>query len=100
MKVHYDSWVAKLLPKHKAITLFGHVFFKQKQEDVSLKLFFHELKHCHQMDKLGYFSFYFIYFYEWIRNIIRGQNLMDAYRNISFEIEAVEFSIKMTQGNK
>jgi len=97
-KFHFNSRFAKIiLPNHQAISLFGHVFFKQEMHEVSPKLIYHEARHVQQMTELGFIKFYFLYVFEWIRNIVQGQKSMEAYRNISFEKDAVEYSIKMTE---
>lgn len=100
MKLHFSSSLAKWLPKKfLAITLFSHVFFKQKQSEVKVSLLMHEATHAMQQEELG-LKFYFIYLYEWVRNILKGQSLYEAYQNISFEIEAREFSKTNITGSK
>lgn len=88
-----------LLPGFRAITLFGHVFYRMAKD--ALKKYLetysgkvtsnHERIHVLQAKsfKLGYFSFYCRYLAEWIRNLfVYGCKDNKAYDNISFEREA------------
>ena len=65
-----------LFPGFRAITLFGHVFYR-----------IHVLQA--KSFKLGYFSFYCRYLYQWVKNLFKyGIKGHIAYDNISFEREA------------
>ena len=88
-----------LFPGFKAITLFGHVFYRMDKDALEKYLETrsgkvasnHERIHVLQAKsfKLGYFSFYCRYLYQWIRNLFKyGLNGYTAYNNIAFEREA------------
>src|SRR5574342_1131134 len=49
----------------------------------------HELVHVRQIARLGFFRFYWRYAAEYISLRRRGLSSADAYRNISFEAEAL-----------
>lgn len=99
MKIHYDSKLAKLLlpKKFKAITLFDHVFFKDKKEHVPVILIYHEARHIQQMNKVGVFRFYIQYLFEFIVGLFKYKSFYESYRNVSFEKDAVEFSKRMVK---
>lgn len=98
MRIHYDSKIARILlpKKFKAIVLFGHVYFKDKKENVSKKLIYHEARHILQMKKIGMFKFYFLYLVEFVVGLFKYKSFFESYKNVSFEKDAVEYSIKMT----
>ena len=88
-----------LFPGFKSITLFGHVFYRMNKDALEKYLETrsgkvtsnHERIHVLQAKsfKLGYFSFYCRYLYQWIRNLFKyGLNGYTAYNNIAFEREA------------
>ena len=88
-----------LFPGFKSITLFGHVFYRMNKDALEKYLETrsgkvtsnHERIHMLQAKsfKLGYFSFYCRYLYQWIRNLFKyGLNGYTAYNNIAFEREA------------
>jgi hypothetical protein len=52
------------------------------------RLLRHELTHVRQVIALGVFRFYWRYLKEYIRNLRAGMSSSQAYRNISFELEA------------
>lgn len=90
-----------LAPGFRAITLFGHVFYRMNKEQLERYLeresakvtANHERIHILQAKsfKLGYFSFYCRYLAEWIRNLfVYGFRDHIAYDNISFEREAYQ----------
>ena len=88
-----------LAPGFRAITLFGHIFYRMNKEQLEKYLETysaqvtsnHERIHILQAEsfKLGYFSFYCRYLAEWVRNLfVYGVKDSKAYYNISFEREA------------
>jgi len=64
----YDAWV-----------LYPFMFFRDKREDVSDRLFRHELEHVYQVQREGWFKFYLKYLLYAIRY---------KYKNIPYEVEA------------
>lgn len=88
-----------LFPGFKAIILFGHIFYRMDKDALEKYLETrsgkvtsnHERIHVLQAKsfKLGYFSFYCRYLYQWIRNLFKySLNGYTAYNNIAFEREA------------
>ena len=66
------SWIG-------AITIYPFIFFKRKKDEISDRLFRHELEHIYQVRRRGWFRFYLSYLWESIR---RG------YKNNKYEIAA------------
>ena len=88
--------------KFIAITLFGHLFFNIKEEELKKLLkkkegkiiVNHERIHMMQAKsfKLGYFSFYIVYLAWWIKGLFYNKfNNLEAYHNIPFEKEAYHY---------
>jgi hypothetical protein len=55
------SWIA-------GITIYPFIFFKQKKEDVSDRLFRHELEHIYQVRAMGWLKFYISYLWIGLRH--------------------------------
>lgn len=68
-----------------AINLFGILFVRGKKRPISQSILRHEQIHSAQIKELGYLLFYILYFIEWLIKLLGRGN---AYRRISFEIEA------------
>lgn len=75
-KIKYNR---KFMAKNSGMTLWPWVLFQEKKEDVSDRLFRHELEHCYQIKREGRLKFYASYFWQLITK---------GYRNISYEVEA------------
>lgn len=88
MKIHYQSKLFKLplLRRYSAIVLGRHCFVKD--DTASPRLLRHELVHQEQICRHGVMRFYFIYVWEYLRNLRRYRNHDEAYRQIPFEVEA------------
>lgn len=76
-----------ILRNYAAITL-GNTFYCR--EGLSERLFKHESEHVRQKTKEGTFIFYTKYVAKFIFNICRMFNWKEAYRAISYEVEARE----------
>jgi hypothetical protein len=79
------SWI-------NGITIYPFIFFKQKQEEISDRLFRHEMEHIYQVQREGWFKFYIKYlYYQW----------RVGYKQIPYEIEAraVQFD-SLTSGEQ
>lgn len=97
IKCHWDF---KLLAKgYMAITLFGHIFFRDNKEFVENHLrtyggevtINHERIHMLQADtfKTGYFGFYLYYLWYWFIGLFKyGTAKYASYHQIPFEKEA------------
>ena len=83
MKIVYN----KIIPfkGFAAINLLGVLFARKEYKPLSAHTLNHEAIHTAQMKELGYVSFYVIYLFEWLYRLITTKN---AYRSISFEVEA------------
>ena len=68
-----------------AINLFGVLFAKGPCDEVMIN---HERIHTAQMKELLYLPFYIAYVIEWSMRLLQHRNIIEAYRNISFEREA------------
>ena len=114
-KIYYDSKFARfLLPKRfSGITLFGRIFFKEKEVFVTKTMVNHELIHVEQQKEsvilgvlfsilllgifnsfiitmLAFLSFYYlVYLFEYIFLLFKFKfDKQKAYKKISFEQEA------------
>lgn len=90
MKVIYN----KLIPVKgfSAINLFGVIFAREEYKQLTPLTLRHEAIHSAQMRELLWVGFYLAYFLEWLYRLCTTKN---AYRKISFEVEAYA-----NQGNK
>ena len=79
----YNNWIPQLL-KVGAITLYPFILYSRSQaalsrEDYTRNLFKHEYIHIEQVRKMGWFTFYFLWIVENVRN---------GYENNKYEVEA------------
>lgn len=83
MKIIYN----KIIPfnGYKAINLFGVLFAREKLNQIDIN---HERIHTAQMKELLYVGFYILYIIEWLLRLILIRDGHEAYRMISFEVEA------------
>jgi hypothetical protein len=79
----------------KCINLFG-IVFARKDVKVLQRDIHHEKIHTAQMKELLFIFFYIIYLTEYFIGLIKYKNKHDAYRGISFEVEAYEYQNKPT----
>jgi uncharacterized protein DUF4157 len=91
VKTPYPWWLRPLLAKRvAAITLGRRVYVAAGIAESELEhLMRHELVHVRQIARLGALRFYWRYIAEYISLRRSGFSSGDAYRNISFEIEAL-----------
>ncbi|HXG59070.1 MAG TPA: DUF4157 domain-containing protein [Thermoanaerobaculia bacterium] len=84
-------WLRPLLVRGvEAITLGRRIYLARGVTGTHLeRLLRHELAHVRQIRRLGLFRFYWRYLAEYLRNRWAGMPPAEAYRRISFEIEAV-----------
>ena len=83
MKIIYNKFIP--FAGFKAINLFGVLFVREGSSAIKQKDITHESIHTAQMRELLYVPFYIIYFMEWLYRLCTTKN---AYRSISFEVEA------------
>ncbi len=74
----------------RAINLFGVVFARKEQAELSRQIINHESIHTRQMLELMVIGFYVWYIVEWIIKWIIYKDRFLAYRNIGFEREAYD----------
>lgn len=91
MQIHLieNSWIANHLFNYN-VTLYPFILLKKSvlysKLDHSLN---HEWVHVLQVQKLGWFNFYWQYLKELVSNYFKyGHDWSQAYSHISFEIEA------------
>jgi hypothetical protein len=87
VKYVFGSWLPPLLGA-SAVIIFNRIYFANNVGEVPEKLFAHEHAHVKQIDRLGVFTFYYLYFKEYVKGRLIGKKHWEAYNNISFEIEA------------
>lgn len=68
------SWIG-------GITIYPFIFFKRRKEMVTDTLFRHEMQHIYQVERLGWFRFYYQYLVE---------NFKVGYKRNKYELEANE----------
>lgn len=84
----------------KYVNLFGFLF-THKNTIVSFRDINHEEIHTAQMKELLYIPFYIIYLFEWIFRVLFTKDAFsnNAYKHISFEVEAYENEMNVTYLN-
>lgn len=83
--IRYNHWLPKML-KVNAITLWPFIFFGAKSPGA--KLIVHEMKHIHQIGKVGVVRFYVSYLLFYVAYRVQGKDHDSAYRYIPYEKEA------------
>jgi hypothetical protein len=74
-------------PGFVGITIGSRIFLKKGHEQKQ-QLLAHELVHVRQWRELGALRFLSRYLSEYVRGIVRLRKVHEAYRAISFEVEA------------
>jgi hypothetical protein len=85
----YNHWLPKYLGA-AAITLGYTIVYDMAENEVPQRLYRHEMKHIEQISRLGVIPFYVLYLWEYIQGRRKGLSHWEAYREISFEKEAVK----------
>ena len=85
IKNHYGHWLPPKLGV-EAVTLGHHIFYVGFNPRAALRR--HEEKHVEQYEEHGFIGFLIKYFIEYLRGRLKGLGHWEAYREISFEIEA------------
>lgn len=80
-------WFLKAF-KIKAITLGFLILYSNSVEQTPYNIRRHEMKHAEQVLEEGLYSFLGNYAQEYVINVIEGDDLFNAYYNISYEVEA------------
>jgi hypothetical protein len=86
VRIGYPWWLRLFVHRNvAAITLGRRIYIAEEASDVILR---HEMVHVRQAGELGLARFLWRYIAEYVRNRRRGMAHDDAYRAISFEVEA------------
>ena len=86
VRVGYPWWLRLFVHRNvAAITLGRRIYIAEEATDAILR---HEMVHVRQAGELGLVRFLWRYVAEYVRNRRRGMAHDDAYRAISFEVEA------------
>lgn len=90
VRFRYPWWLRPFLMRGvAAITLGRRIYMAPDLPREKLERFLaHELVHVRQVARLGLVRFYWLYLSEFIALRRSGMTTSEAYRNISFEIEA------------
>jgi len=90
IRTPYPWWLRPFLSRGvAAITLGRRIYVAEAVAASNLdELMRHELVHVEQIARLGILRFYLRYVVEYVTLRRRGLSPSDAYRNISFEVEA------------
>jgi|SRR5581483_4386264 len=84
----FPWWLRPFLMREvAAITLGRRIYLAPAVADVE-RLLRHELVHVRQIERLGWFRFYFTWVREYLGNRRRGDSSHQAYRRISLEQQA------------
>lgn len=86
MKIIYNKYLP--FKGFSAINLFGVLFVRIPEKEITPSLLRHEEIHTRQIRELGFIPFYILYVLEWIFHLFTPGN---AYRKISFEREAYRY---------
>lgn len=91
----FPWWLKPFLARNVVGITLGRTIFLSEQYVTSSsarveRLLRHELVHVRQVNQLGLFRFLWRYVAEYVRNLRAGMPSAEAYRNISFEVEAYE----------
>ncbi len=88
VKARYNHWLPKAL-KVYGITLFPWVLYSESKKEVrESSLFGHELIHVRQIRAVGWLYFYWTYWWDYLRDRLKGMSPDDAYMHNYYEAEA------------
>jgi hypothetical protein len=86
VRVGYPWWLRLFVHRNvAAITLGRRIYIAEEASEEILR---HEMVHVRQAGELGLARFLWRYVAEYLRNRWRGMSHDEAYRSISFEVEA------------
>lgn len=91
----YDSFIPRWLGVG-AITIYPYIFYAVKQPDP--KIMAHEMVHCDQVQKYGWFRFYISYLIFYCAYRVQGMDHQHAYLAIPYEEEA--YRLQETRENQ
>lgn len=90
VRFRYPWWLRPFLTRGVAgITIGRRIYLAGSVTQQQVERFLrHELTHVRQINRVGLIPFYWRYLVEYVRNRRSGMTAAEAYRNISYEIEA------------
>ena len=86
IRVGFPWWLRPFVMRGVDGITIGRRIYVVRHDEILLR---HEIAHVQQIARAGFVRFYWTYVIEYFRNRRRGMSRHDAYRNISFEREAV-----------
>lgn len=91
VRFRFPWWMRPFLLRGvEGITLGRRIYLAQSVGQHQVDRFLrHELTHVRQIDRHGLIRFYWSYIREYVVNRRRGMSSAEAYRSISFEMEAL-----------
>jgi hypothetical protein len=88
VRAYYDHWLPRLIGMG-AVTVYPFVFFALTRDDRRLPdLVRHEAIHVRQTRRQGWLSSNLLYLFEYVAGRFKGLTHMQAYLQISAEVEA------------
>jgi hypothetical protein len=88
VRYRFPWWLRPLLMRGVVAITLGRWIYVAADATLPIRFVRHELAHVRQINRLGLIRFYWRYVCEYLSNRRGGMSAADAYRNISFEIEA------------
>ncbi|HVT03735.1 MAG TPA: DUF4157 domain-containing protein [Thermoanaerobaculia bacterium] len=100
--VGYPGWLRFLLQRDVvAITLGNRIYLHgevaRRATGAIEAILIHELTHVRQFQQLGLPRFLYLYLHEYMELRASGLNAIEAYSNVSFEMEAARAEEEMTR---
>lgn len=86
MRVIYNSFLTVI--GFRTVNLFGILFARERLNITDVN---RERIHTQQMKELGYFLYYVLYALEYLIKLIVYRDFYKAYKNVSFEKEALAY---------
>ena len=100
VELKYNHWYPKLL-RTNAVSKEDCILLSFPSDVFDKEVLKHELTHIYQIRRLGYSKWKRQYLKEYFKNLLSGKSPYNAYRFISFEIEAFnEQSKPLTEEDK
>jgi hypothetical protein len=87
IKEKFNHFIPELL-KADAVAFNNTIYYKSSKANTPMSLKIHETVHLMQFKESGIAGFLFKYFLEYLAGMLSGKSRYEAYRSISFEVEA------------
>jgi len=96
VRIGFPWWLRPFLMRGVDGITIGRRVYISREDEILLR---HELAHVKQIVENGVLRFYWRYLVEYLRGRRAGMSSAEAYRHISFEVEAVAAE-KLVTGNR